>query len=46
MDRDSIYLEEIREFCGKVVSFSTEVSYEDFIKDEKLQFALVKLVEN
>lgn len=46
MDRDSIYLEEIREFCRKVVSFSTEVSYEDFIKDEKLQLALVKLVEN
>lgn len=46
MDRDSIYLEEIKEFCQKVMAFTDGVSYEEFAKDEKLQLAVVKLVEN
>ncbi len=46
MDRDSIYLAEITEFCNKIIGFSSAISYEVFLKDEKLQLALVKLIEN
>jgi uncharacterized protein with HEPN domain len=46
MDRDKIYLEEIKEFCGKVISFTEGVSFETFVEDEKLQLAVVKLTEN
>ena len=45
MDRDSIYLEEIRQFCQKVTAFTAGVSYEEFLGDEKLQLAVIKLVE-
>ncbi len=46
MDKDKIYLEEIRDFCQKVVEFTQGLDFERFIKDEKLQFAVVKLIEN
>jgi|SRR3989344_7045586 len=46
MDRDSIYLEEIREFCNKVIAYTSDVDYEVFINDEKLQLAILKLIEN
>lgn len=46
MDKDKIYIEEIKEFCQKVINFTTGVSYEQFSQDEKLQLAVVKLVEN
>jgi len=44
MDRDSIYLEEIREFCNKVIAYTSDVDYEVFINDEKLQLAILKLI--
>lgn len=46
MDKDRIYLEEIKDFCRKVESFMGGVSYESFVTDEKLQLAIVKLIEN
>jgi|SRR3989338_1324901 len=46
MERDRIYLQEIEEFCRKVIAFTASVRYEDFVADEKLQLAVVKLVEN
>ncbi len=46
MDRDPIYLEELKEFCRKVVEFTSHVDFDEFIKDEKLQLAVVKLIEN
>lgn len=46
MDRDKIYLEEIKEFCRKIQIFVGTVSYEDFVADEKLSLAVVKLIEN
>lgn len=46
MERDSIYLQEIREFCEKVISFVSGVDYKQFVADEKLQFAVIKLIEN
>lgn len=46
MDKDQIYLQEIKEFCGKILFFVGEQSFVDFLADEKLQFAIVKLIEN
>lgn len=46
MDKDNIYLEEIKEFCEKVIAFTADVKYESFCNDEKLQLATVKLIEN
>ncbi len=46
MDKDKLYLEEIKEFCRKVLDFTTHVSYEEFSNDEKLQLAVIKLIEN
>ena len=46
MDKDKIYLEEIKEFCKKVIGFTGDTSYDEFAKDEKLQLAAVKLIEN
>ena len=46
MDKDKIYLEEIKEFCQKVISFTHGLNFEDFSEDEKLQLATVKLIEN
>jgi uncharacterized protein with HEPN domain len=46
MDRDNIYLEEIKEFCRKVIGFMSGLDYEAFADDEKLQLAIVKLIEN
>lgn len=46
MDRDKLYLEEIQQFCEKIITFASGISFEEFEHDEKLQFALVKLIEN
>lgn len=46
MDTDKLYLEEIKEFCGKVIGFTKGVSYKVFGEDEKLQLAVIKLIEN
>src|SRR3989338_4829617 len=46
MDRDKVYLEEIKEFCGKIMAFTESLDYEKFLEDEKLQLAVVKLIEN
>lgn len=46
MDKDKIYLEEIKEFCQKIMDFMDDTAYEQFLKDEKLQLAVIKLVEN
>lgn len=46
MEKDQIYLEEIKEFCGKIIGFTSGLSFETFAADEKLQLAVVKLVEN
>jgi|SRR3989344_6388965 len=46
MHKDKIYLEEIKEFCQKVIDFMDSVTYEHFLKDEKLQLAVIKLIEN
>jgi uncharacterized protein with HEPN domain len=45
-DRDEIYLEEIGEFGKKIVEFTSGISYESFAADEKLQLAVLKLIEN
>jgi uncharacterized protein with HEPN domain len=45
-DRDEIYLEEIGEFGRKIVGFVGGLTYEDFAADEKLQLAVLKLIEN
>lgn len=41
-----MYLQEIKEFCQKVIDFASGVDYEQFVVDEKLQFAVIKLIEN
>lgn len=46
MDRDSVYFKQIEEFCGKVIQFTEHVEYEEFMRDEQLQLAVVKLIEN
>ncbi len=46
MDKDKIYLQEIQEFCSKIISFTKDVSYNEFIADEKLQLSVIKLIEN
>lgn len=46
MDKDKIYLEEIKEFCQRIIAFMPDVSFEKFTEDEKLQLATVKLIEN
>ena len=46
MDKDEIYIAEIKEFCRKIIGFMLDISYEDFIRDEKLQLAITKLIEN
>lgn len=46
MDRDNIYIEEIKEFCGKIIGFVSDVDFEKFVEDEKLHLAVVKLIEN
>lgn len=46
MDKDKIYLAEIKEFCQKIINFSANMPYEDFAEDEKLQLAVIKLIEN
>lgn len=35
MDRDQIYLEEIKEFCQKIMSFVAGMGFEQFVEDEK-----------
>ena len=46
MDKDEIYLAEIKEFCRKIIGYTANLSYEQFLGDEKLQLAVVKLIEN
>lgn len=46
MDKDEIYIEEIKEFCGKVIEFTQNLSFEQFCKDERTQLAIIKLIEN
>lgn len=46
MDKDEIYLGEIKDFCHKIIGFTTNLSYEQFLGDEKLQLAVLKLIEN
>ena len=46
MDKDQIYLSEIKEFCQEVIDFTGKVSYEEFVADRKLYLSVVKLIEN
>lgn len=46
MDKDKIYLEEIKEFCQKVINFTAGLNYDQFANDEKTQLAIIKLIEN
>ncbi|MEK9181313.1 MAG: HepT-like ribonuclease domain-containing protein [Patescibacteria group bacterium] len=46
MDKDKIYLEEIRDFCRKVADFTSGRTYEQFAGDEILCLAVIKLIEN
>mgnify|MGYP001576681650 CR=1 FL=1 len=46
MDKGQIYLEEIKEFCKKITGFMASLSYEDFLGDEKLQLAIIQLIQN
>lgn len=39
-------MQEIKEFCHKVIIFTTGLNYQDFVGDEKVQLAVVKLIEN
>ncbi len=45
MDKDKIYIEQIKEFCQKIIKFA-DVDFESFVEDEKLNLAIVKLIEN
>ena len=46
MDKDSLYIEEIKLFCKKILEFSNDINFINFTNDEKLQLALIKLIEN
>ena len=46
MGKDSIYIEEIKEFCRTVIRFMEGIDFDTFSADQKLQLAIVKLVEN
>lgn len=46
MDKDQIYLEEIKEFCGKIITFTGKMTYEEFVADERTHLSAVKLIEN
>ncbi|OGE81885.1 MAG: hypothetical protein A3H72_00345 [Candidatus Doudnabacteria bacterium RIFCSPLOWO2_02_FULL_48_8] len=46
MDKDKIYVEEIKEFSAKIVEFMAGVNFEQFVQDQKLNLAIVKLIEN
>ena len=46
MDKNQIYLSEIKEFCQTIINFTNGVSYDAFLADEKLQLAVIKLIEN
>lgn len=39
------YLNDIYDSINKGISFINEMSYEDFSKDEKTQFALIRIIE-
>jgi uncharacterized protein with HEPN domain/predicted nucleotidyltransferase len=41
----SDYLNDIYDSINKGISFTDEMSYEDFSKDEKTQFALIRVIE-
>ena len=36
MDKDEIYLGEIKEFGQKIIGYTANLSYEQFLVDEKL----------
>lgn len=46
MDKDSIYVEEIKEFCKKIIDYTADLGFQEFIDDEKTQLAVIKLIEN
>jgi len=46
MDKDKRYIEEIKEFCNKIIGFISTAHFEEFVEDEKLHLAVVKLIEN
>ena len=46
MDRDEIYLKEIKEFAEKIVDFIGGFDYHAFLEDEKTQWSVIKLIEN
>jgi uncharacterized protein with HEPN domain len=46
MDKDSIYIEEIKEFCQKIIGYTAHMGFEQFVDDEKTQLAVIKLIEN
>ncbi|MCL5030920.1 MAG: hypothetical protein M1480_18085 [Bacteroidetes bacterium] len=39
------YLNDIYDSINKGIAFINEMSYEDFSKDEKTQFALIRVIE-
>ncbi|MCL5666390.1 MAG: DUF86 domain-containing protein [Patescibacteria group bacterium] len=39
-------MEEIKDFGRKVVGYTQDLDFENFIVDEKLQLAVLKLIEN
>jgi uncharacterized protein with HEPN domain len=41
----SDYLNDIYDSINKGISFTDELSFDDFIKDEKTQFALIRVIE-
>lgn len=46
MDRDKIYLEEIKEFSAEIIAFTAGMSFEEFLEDRRTQLATIKLIEN
>ncbi|OGE82356.1 MAG: hypothetical protein A3B10_02665 [Candidatus Doudnabacteria bacterium RIFCSPLOWO2_01_FULL_44_21] len=46
MDKDKIYIAQIKEFCSKIIEFTSKVSFEHFVANEQLHLAIVKLIEN
>lgn len=46
MDKDQLYLSQVRQFGQTIIDFTAEVTYKDFLADQKLQLAVLKLIEN
>jgi uncharacterized protein with HEPN domain len=45
-ERDKFFVNSISEEIKKIESFVKDITYEDFLKDEKLQYAVYKTFEN